>query len=133
MKRKTSVILAALALALSLGHADAGTKFVGSGAVTITTQATGAGSASGYLGHIWNSTAQTQYIGCDYTAGPAPSVMCHARSETEQFAFCTTGSAFLAEALAAVGPDVRLSFTWNASGVCDSITVQHSSTFAPKL
>jgi hypothetical protein len=132
--RHSKLLAAALSAAMLLGaSAEAGSKFTGTGAVVITLQSSGAGSASGYLGHIWNAPSTSQWIGCNYSASATGDIMCHARSDGGQQVFCASGSKFLAESLAALGTDVLLTFTWNASGVCESITVSHSSGYAPKL
>jgi hypothetical protein len=118
------------ALAIAASTAFAGSKFNGDGHVIVARNADGSGSASGYLGMIYNGTFLVEYIGCQKSATGA--VFCHARSETDVRLTCSTTSAFLAQSIASLSPDVRLTFRVAANGACTSITVVHSSEYQDK-
>jgi hypothetical protein len=120
---------AALALALA-GVAIAGSKFTGNGSVVIVKNADGSGSATGYLGHIYNGTGTIEYIGCQkYATG---GLDCRARTESDQLAFCASNSAYLGNAIGTLAPDSRLTFRFNANGTCTGISITHSSEFQDK-
>lgn len=127
MKKSVLILLAACAASVSL----AGSKFTGSGNVTIAQAADGSGTASGYLGHIYNGPAMKQWIACQ--RNESDSVFCHAMDETRTISvFCWTTSAFLAQSISSISPDARLTFSWNASNTCTRITISHSSEFQDK-
>jgi hypothetical protein len=121
----------ALALCAS-GAALAGSKFAGSGDIIIVRNADGSGSASGYLGAIYNGPSTRQWMGCQRSEND--NVFCHAIGEAagSTVVSCTVQSAFLAQSVSSISPDVRLLFQWNAQGVCTRIQVAHSSEYQDK-
>ena len=134
MKQKNSrsaavVIGAGLVLAFA-GVASAGSKFFGSGSVVVTKDATGAGSATGLLGMIYNGTGKVEYIGCQKSSSDA--VFCHAISEGGVYGGCSVNSAYLAQAVSTLATDARLTFRFDAGGKCTAITVAHSSEYQDK-
>ena len=123
-------IIMCLALCVG-GAAFGGSKFNGNGNVTIVRNADGSGSASGFLGMIYNGPAMKQWIGCQRSE--SDNVFCHALDETGTVPVgCSVKSAFLAKSISSISPDVRLSFIWNAQGVCTRIQVTHSSEYQDK-
>jgi uncharacterized protein (DUF1919 family) len=130
MKFKTSIAAALAVGALIAGSAYAGAKFIGNGSVVVTKNADGSGSASGYLGHIYNAPTVNEFIGCQkYVTG---GLYCQAKSEANVHVTCNSSSAYLGNAVSSLSPDARLNFRWNASGQCVSITVVHSSEYQDK-
>jgi hypothetical protein len=128
MKKLTTIALAALCVT---GAALAGSKFTGTGNVVIARAADGSGSASGYLGHIYNGPGMKQWIGCQ--RNESDMVFCHAIDETSGMVVdCMVQSAFLAQSISSISPDARLTFTWNAQATCTRIQVAHSSEFQDK-
>jgi len=123
--------LIALVLGAS-GVAFAGSKFTGSGDIIIVRNADGSGSASGYLGAIYNGPSVRQWMGCQRNEND--NVFCHAIDEAAgtRSVSCTAQSAFLAQSVSSISPDVRLLFQWNAQGVCTRIQVTHSSEYQDK-
>ena len=121
------------ALALCAGSAAlAGSKYTGSGNIIIVRNADGSGSASGYLGAIYNGPSVRQWMGCQRNEND--NVFCHAIDEAAgtRSVSCTVKSAFLAQSVSSISPDVRLLFQWNAQGVCTRIQVTHSSEYQDK-
>jgi hypothetical protein len=118
-----------LCVSLCAGAAFAGAKYTGDGHVWITKNDDGTGSASGYLGMIYNRP-DNEWIGCQKSS--TNLIMCHAKNTANQFADCWASSAFLANAISSVSPDARLVFRFDAGGKCTQITVQHSSAYEDK-
>jgi hypothetical protein len=126
--------IAAFTLALAVTglatDAIAGAVYSSAGAVTIRTFSNGSGSATGVLSMIYNGSAVNEYIGCQASG---TGLFCHARDESAtNHAACSSSSRYLAQAVASLAPDTRLTFWWNASGVCTSVIIRHSSEFADK-
>jgi hypothetical protein len=126
------IVAGALAL-IVIGLATesiAGSVYTNTGQVTIRHFSNGSGSATGLLSLIYNGSSVNEYIGCQASG---TGLFCHARDEsTANHAACTSSSRFLAQAMTTLAPDTRLTFWWNASGVCTSVIVIHSSEFAGK-
>ena len=118
-----------LCVALCTGAAFAGSKFTGDGHVAIFKNADGTGSASGYLGMIYNRP-DNEWIGCQKSS--TNLVMCHAKNTDQLIVDCWANSAFLANAVSSISADARLVFIFDAGGRCTQITVQHSSAFEDK-
>lgn len=113
------------------GAALAGSKYAGSGDVVIVKNADGSGRASAYLGAIYNGPSTRQWIGCQRSE--SDNVFCHAIDEAYvEVVACSVQSAFLAQSIDSISPDVRLTFYWNAQGACTRIQVSHSSEFQDK-
>jgi hypothetical protein len=116
-----------------MGVAMAGSKYNGTGNVSITQNDDGSGYALAYLGHIYNGPSVTQWFGCQ--AGANGNVMCHARHEQVSppiVVGCSVKSTFLAQSVASISPDTRVAFYWDANGTCTRISVVHSSEFQDK-
>jgi hypothetical protein len=127
--RISSAALALFVTALATG-AIAGASYTGNGQVTIRHFSNGTGSATGVLSLIYNGSSINEYIGCQASG---TGLFCHARDESmANHATCTSSSRFLAQAVATLAPDTRLTFWWNAKGVCTSVIIRHSSEFADK-
>ena len=113
------------------GVALAGSKYTGTGNVSIVRNADGSGVAMGYLGHIYNGPGMKQWIGCQRDEND--NVMCHAIDEAYiQSVICTVQSSFLAQSVSSISPDSRVTFYWNAQGVCTRIQILHSSEYQDK-
>jgi len=124
------VILTCLALCAG-GLAFGGSRFTGNGNVVIARSADGSGTASGFLGMIYNGPAMKQWIGCQRSE--SDNVFCHALDETGTTPVaCSVKSAFLAKSISSISPDARLTFMWNAQGTCIRIQVTHSSEYQDK-
>jgi hypothetical protein len=115
--------------ALCTGAAYAGSKFTGDGHVWITKNDDGTGSASGYLGMIYNRP-DNEWIGCQRSS--TDLVICHAMNTAQVVVACSANSAFLANAISSFAPDARVVFRFDAGGKCTQITVQHSSAYEDK-
>jgi hypothetical protein len=129
MSIKTSMTALALGAALIVGTAFAGSKFTGNGSVVITKNADGSGSASGYLGHIYNATTKNEFIACQKST---TSLYCQAKNEANVHVTCSSNSLYLANGVGSLSPDARLTFKWNAAGACTGISVVHSSEYQDK-
>jgi hypothetical protein len=129
MTIKNSMAALALGAALIAGTALAGSKFAGNGSVLITRNADGSGTATGYLGHIYNAPTRLEFLACQKSNF---GLYCQAKNEANVHVTCSTNSAYLANGVGALSPDVKLTFKWNASGACTGITVVHSSEFQDK-
>lgn len=111
-------------------EAIAGAVYANTGQVTIRSFSNGAGSATGVLSLIYNGSSVNEYIGCQASG---TGLFCHARDESmANHAACSSTSRFLAQSIATLAPDTRLTFTWAGNGVCTSITIRHSSEFVGK-
>lgn len=131
MKTTTMVRTVLVAASCIAGAAVAGSKYTGAGNVAITRAADGSGSASGYLGHIYNGPGMKQWIGCQRDEND--NVMCHAIDEAYVSSVaCSVKSPFLAQSVSSISPDSRITFYWNAQGVCTRIQVVHSSEYQDK-
>ena len=118
-----------LCVALSAGAAFAGSKFTGDGHVVVYKNADGSGSASGYLGMIYNR-ADNEWIGCQRSS--TNLVICHAMNTAQVIVSCAANSAFLANAVSSIASDARVAFAFNANGTCTQIAVGHSSGYEDK-
>jgi hypothetical protein len=118
-----------LCAALCAGAAFAGSKYTGDGHVWITKNADGTGSASGYLGMIYNRP-DNEWIGCQKSSTNV--VFCHAKNTANVVVDCWATSAFLANAVSSISSDARVLFLFNANGTCTQITVGHSSGYEDK-
>ena len=125
---KTRLIITAALLCA--GSAFAGSKFTGDGHVQITKNTDGSGSASGYLAMTYNYTNNNEWLGCQKSS--ANVVFCHAKNVNQEIVDCWATSAFLANAVASISPDSRVSFRFDANGACTNITVTHSSEYEDK-
>jgi hypothetical protein len=129
MKLNTLMMSAAMAGLMVAGGALAGAKYTGSGAVTISRNADGSGTVTGYLGLIYNGTGRYEYIGCQKFGDN--SVYCHATNEARISVYCT-GSSFVGKTIGNLSSDARLTFSFDGSGRCTSISVLHSSEIQDK-
>ena len=118
-----------LGVALCTGAAYAGSKFTGDGHVAIFKNADGTGSASGYLGMLYNRP-DDEWIGCQKSSTNV--AFCHAKNTAQVVVDCWTTSAFLASAVSSISADARLVFRFDADGKCTQIVVQHSSSYEDK-
>jgi len=129
MKIKNSMAALALGAALIMGTAFAGSKFTGNGSVVVTRNADGSGTASGYLGHVYNAPTTLEFIACQKSNF---GIYCQAKSEANVHVACSSNSAFLANGVGSLSADARLTFKWDAAGKCTNIQVAHSSEFQDK-
>ena len=118
-----------LCVALCTGAAYAGSKYTGDGHVAIFKNADGTGSASGYLGMIYNRP-DIEFIGCQKSSTNV--VICHAMNTAQVVVSCWTTSAFLANAVSSISADARVVFRFDAGARCTQIAVQHSSSYEDK-
>ncbi len=116
--------------AICVGSAFAGSKFTGNGQVQITKNADGSGSASAYLGMIYNMTDNNEWFGCQKSS--VNVVFCHAKNVGQVVVDCWATSAYLANAVSSISPDARVSFRFDSQGRCTNITVTHSSEYEDK-
>ena len=128
--KQASKLFAVMAFAAISGFAMAGSRYSGGQHVTITKNADGSGIAVAYLGAVYNADGTIEYLGCQ--KGANNGVFCHARTEAGVHAACSVTSSYLATAVASLSPDARVIFTWNASGACTGVSVQHSSEYQDK-
>ena len=119
-----------LALALGSMAVFAGSKFTGDGHVQITKNADGSGAASAYLSVVYNRTGNDEWFGCQKSSTSV--VFCHAKSIDQTIVDCWATSAYLANAVASISPDARVSFRFDTGGRCTNITVTHSSEYEDK-
>lgn len=129
MKHKSSMTSLALMALVVTGGALAGSKYTGSGSVVITRNADGTGTATGYLGLIYNGTGKYEYIGCQKYGDNG--VYCHAATESRDFAYCA-GSSFLGKTIGNLSSDARLTFRFDPNGRCTLISISHSSEIQDK-
>ena len=129
MNIKNAMAALALGTALIVGTAFAGSKFTGNGSVVITRNADGSGSATGYLGHVYNAPTKNEFIACQKSSF---GLYCQASNEAKVWVVCESGSAYLANGVGSLSPDAKLTFKWDASGKCTGITVAHSSEYQDK-
>jgi hypothetical protein len=129
MNIKNAMAALALGTALIAGTAFAGSKFTGNGSVVITKNADGSGSATGYLGHIYNAPTTLEFLACQKSNF---GIYCQAKNEANVHATCSSNSSFLANGVGTLSADARLTFRWNAAGQCVGISVTHSSEYQDK-
>lgn len=85
--------------------------------------------ANGELGTVRNSADTVQYIGCT-VQGDAGS--CTARNSAGLTRSCSTTETKWLNTMRALDGDSYLTFKWDANGKCTYVSVQNSSTSAPK-
>lgn len=129
MNIKTSMAALALGAALIVGTAFAGSKFTGNGSVVITQNADSSGSATGYLGHIYNAPTKLEFLACQKSTF---GIYCQAKNEAGVHISCSSSSTYLANGVGTLSADARLTFKWDATGKCTGISVTHSSEFQDK-
>ena len=95
----TACVVLAVA-AFSIGAAMAGSKYSGGSHVTINKNADGSGSASAYLGAVYNSDGTIEYLGCQKSG--KDRVFCHARTEADVRVSCSVISNYLAQSVASL-------------------------------
>lgn len=121
---KKSYLLAALAIASLSLPATAGSRNPPS--VPAVTVNTAGRSASGSLGQAHNSSNAYESIYC-YVSGYETwtAVSCAAVNSSNVFAACniTNPPRPMLDALAAIGPDSSISFTWSSTHKCTNISV----------
>ena len=93
--------------------------------------------AAGSLGSTRNVSPSGSYIGCQIiatTTGSAPSFNCSARvgGASPVFRNCAGSVSAMVQAAASVTTDSYIVFTWDANGVCNSLTVTNYSDYEPK-
>ena len=128
-------VAGALLAGILSGSVIAGSTFTGNGSVVITVSASGGGSATGYIGHIYNGTGKTEFVRCQrgkWETQEQPYVNCWARNENGDEAWCTAFSSHLAKSITSISSDSKVTFRYNAAGDCTSITVVQSSEFQDK-
>lgn len=88
--------------------------------------------AQGSLGSARNSADTNQYIGCSVTND---YIYCAARNAAGTWVHCDAYSASMALTVRGIGSSGYVSFYWlgsSTSGTCNSLTVSHFSSYAPK-
>ncbi|WP_146209784.1 hypothetical protein [Vitiosangium sp. GDMCC 1.1324] len=132
MSRYTRIATAvALTVMMALSTAAwAGAK--GGASVTISWNGDN-GAASGTMGTVRNSSDTLQYIGCT-VAGNATSkwVSCSARNASNVTVSCTSWEPNIIQAAYAMTSDAHISFSWDASGACTTLSVRADSRYRPK-
>lgn len=88
--------------------------------------------ATGSVATARNSTDTVQYIGCVYHAFGLPEAQCAARNSAGVMRSCVTSDPGHLAAIAMIGSDSVINFTWDASGVCTGIHIVADSRFATK-
>jgi hypothetical protein len=130
--KRLSVVVGVSALLFSIAAGvKAGVKSEGN--VTINTFATyryGAGA----LGTARASADANQQIGCRVEATTGGNfARCIARTSAGAYLECTTGSAAIVQAAAAIGPATRIYFTENLNGTCTGLHTQNESNWKPMV
>lgn len=121
-RRHTALI--AFALAAIAGSASAGLNY---GAYDITVNAS---NAYGGVTMARKTADSIQYLYCGtnkYTGNTA-SGSCYARSKTTS-GYCSTQDPDMLAAIRSVNPSSYISFGWDASGVCNYISVANGSAY----
>src|SRR6187455_1682452 len=91
-------------------------------------------SAYGQIGRARNSTDSVQYLYCmtqAYAGSSTPQLLCGARS-LSAVQWCSTREPALVAAATGINGDSWVSFTWNTSGQCTSLTVTNGSQHEAK-
>jgi hypothetical protein len=94
----------------------------------------GSNYAYGTLGTARNSADANQLIGCwAYSSrGQAPFMDCSARNSAGTYVVCSsTDPDFVAQARSVKG-DSYVYFSWDSTGTCISLDVEHFSSWEPK-
>ena len=101
--------------------------------VSINTYATYR-SGSGAMGTARNSADANQQIGCRVEASTGSNfARCLARTAAGAYLECTTSSAAIVQAAAAIGSASRIYFTENLAGTCTSLHAQNESNWKPMV
>ena len=127
--------LIALLMAGMTGSALGGSKPVFSRHVTISNRADGSGSATAYLGGVYNGTGVREEIGCGKLGNDTGHTFfyCFIHDDAGVFKACDgPDSSYLAQSFSAISPDSRVTISWNTKGRCTSIDVVHSSEYEDK-
>ena len=121
-RRRTALI--AFALAAIAGSASAGLNY---GAYDITVNSS---NAYGGITMARKTADTTQYLYCGTSkyAGSTVSGSCYARSKTTS-GYCTTQDADMLASIRSINPSSYISFGWDASGVCNYISVANGSAY----
>ena len=119
----------ALATVLVSGSASAGVKYTGSVYASSTGRYAGGG-----LGYARNTSNGTEYIGCSVSQySGSVSIYCSAQDSAGNYAGCTSTDAAFVAAARSLSTDEYMSFSYNASGTCTSLYVEHYSWNQPKV
>ena len=137
MKRVIGIVTAVVLL----GSIPAGVALAGVHAYAPVTISTSQRRAEGSLGSARNGSIfdTTQYIGCWLRGEFSNNNLvggCSARinATTATCSFpADANSQNFAWAMHAMGPDAFVRFTWNSSGVCQTLRVEQNSKYEPKL
>jgi hypothetical protein len=98
--------------------------------VTIDTTAR---SATGTMGTARATADSVQYLECAASAGTSNVVaQCWARDAAGTTVACRSFNNYIFSALAAINSDSRITFTWDATGTCTTVSVQTGSSYQPK-
>lgn len=121
-RRRTALI--AFALAAIAGSASAGPNY---GAYDITVNSS---NAYGGITMARKIADTTQYLYCSTSkyAGTTVSGSCYARSKTTS-GYCTTQYPDMLATIRSINPSSYISFGWDASGVCNYISVANGSAY----
>lgn len=122
--RRRRAPLIALALAAIAGSASAGLNY-GAYDVTVNTS-----SAYGGVTMARKTADSIQYLYCGTNkyAGGTVSGSCYARGKTAS-GYCTTQDPDMLASIRSVNPSSYISFGWDASGVCNFISVANGSAY----
>jgi hypothetical protein len=90
--------------------------------------------AMGDLGAAYNTQSNySEYIGCASNASAGYSWgICYATNSVGVSRYCTTTSADLLASIRQVDGNARVSFTWDASGTCTTVSTGQYSFTEPK-
>ena len=85
--------------------------------------------ANADLGYVRNTGDSTQYIGCEVSGDVG---YCTARNRDGLTRSCSTSVAKWVNTIRALNGDSYLYFKWDTNGNCVNISVENTSTTAPK-
>ena len=124
------VVASALTYLVAISPALAGQR--AGEAVSVSTTAR---NATGSLATARASSDGNQLIGCSgsWSSSGSVSGTCFARNATGTYVSCTFSSTTMGHAVAAIGDNTRLQFSWDTSNHCTSIYLENASYWAPMV
>ena len=128
MKKRTPILIAALACAVVGGTASAGFKLSGPVVISGTL-------AFGTVGDARASANTVEYIGCSVTGSTTSglSATCGARDANSNNKSCSTSDPGLVQVAANVKAFSWIAFTHNTSGQCLTLAVYNYSYYPPMV
>ena len=90
-------------------------------------------NAKGALGSARNSADAIQFIGCEaFVSGGLFQGLCFANSPAGVSVLCTTSSATMVQTILGISGDSFISFSWDTTSTCASLSVENFSNLEPK-